>query len=163
DLNAGSVTTTGNQTYNDAVILTKDDTLSGGNVTFNSTVDGAYSLTVNSAGTTTFNGAVGSGTALVRLTTDAPGTTDPNAGSVTTTGNQTYNDAVILTKDDPLSGGNVTFNSTVDGAYSLTVNSAGTTTFNGAVGRPPTLVRFPSTTPFPSDLNAGSVTTTGNQ
>src|SRR5262249_59642960 len=110
---------------------------SSGNVTFASTVDGNYSLTVNTAGTTAFDGAVGSTTALVNLTTDAPGTTDLNGLAVTTTGNQTYNDAVVLTANALLtatSSGNVTFASTVDGNYSLTVNTAGTTAFDGTGG-----------------------------
>src|SRR5262249_56388096 len=95
------------------------------------------SLAVNTARKTTFNGAVGNSTALTSLTTDATGTTDINGGIVKTTGDQTYNDAVVLSKDAALTStaaGNVTFNTTVDGNHSLTVNTSGLTTFNGAVG-----------------------------
>ena len=70
---------------------------SSGNVKFAGTVDGAYSLTVDTSGTTEFDGAVGSTTALTSLTTDAGGTTDINGLTVTTTGAQTYHDAVVLT------------------------------------------------------------------
>ena len=95
-------------------MLTANTTLTSaglGNVTFGKTVDGAFSLTVNTGGTTVFDGAVGSGTALTSLTTDAPGTTDINGLSVTTTGAQTYNDAVVLTANATLNStgsGNVT-------------------------------------------------------
>ena len=59
-------------------------------------MNGAQTLTVNTAGTTTFGGAVGGTTALTSLTTDAAGTTAINGGAVTTTGAQTYNDDVTL-------------------------------------------------------------------
>src|SRR6516225_2788293 len=137
DVNGGSVTTTGDQTYNDAVVLSADTTLTGVNVTFGQTLDavasGKQSLTVNASGTTTFDGAVGT-TALSSLTTDKAGTTDINGGSVTTTGDQTYNDAVVLGADTTLTGVNVTFGQTLDaaaaGKQSLTVNASGTTTFD---------------------------------
>ena len=75
---------------------------SGGDITFASTVDGAFALTVNTAGVTAFNGAVGGAIALASLTTDAPGETDLNGGVVNTTGPQTYNDPVLLTADTVL-------------------------------------------------------------
>ena len=43
-----------------------------GDITFASTVDGAFALTVNTAGVTAFKGAVGGTIALASLTTDAP-------------------------------------------------------------------------------------------
>ena len=59
---------------------------------------GAFALVLNTAGTTTFGAAVGGGgpNLLASLTTDAPGSTALNGGSVTTAGAQTYNDAVTL-------------------------------------------------------------------
>src|SRR4051794_41748453 len=95
---------------------------------FASTVDGPFALFVNTAGITAFNGPVGGVIALVSLTTDAPGTTDLNGGIVNTFGPQTYNDPVLLTADTMLTSlfdGNITFASTVDGAFALTVNTAG--------------------------------------
>ena len=56
----------------------------------------AHNLTVNTAGLTTFGGAVGAITPLTSVTTDAPGSTVLSA-NVTTTGFQHYNDAVSLT------------------------------------------------------------------
>ena len=82
-------------------------------ITFNSTVDGGFNLTVNTLGNEVFNGLVGSTTALASLTTDASTApvTDQQGGSVQfnfnlsaspagtatvkTTGSQTYNDAVV--------------------------------------------------------------------
>jgi hypothetical protein len=68
------------------------------------------------------------------LTTDAGGTTQLN-GNVTTTGSQTYGDAVTIANNPILSGSDITFNNTVDGSSDLTVNAvSGNIAFNGAVG-----------------------------
>ena len=82
----------------------------------NSTVNSdntARALTVNSNnnGTTTFNGTVGGTSALASLTTNADGTTDLNANvtTVSTTGDQVYNDAVILTTNRPFKEWNEVF------------------------------------------------------
>jgi hypothetical protein len=111
----GNVTTTGSQTYGDAVTIANESDSLGQRITFNNTVDGSSDLTVNAvSGNITFNGAVGNTTALgnltanstgttafnqtvnaASLTTDAGGTTQLN-GTVTTTGSQTYGDAVTI-------------------------------------------------------------------
>jgi hypothetical protein len=70
--------------------------MGGGDITFLSTVDGAYDFTINTAGATTFGGAVGGSAALGSVTTTAWGTTVLNGGSVTTAGAQTYNNPVTL-------------------------------------------------------------------
>jgi hypothetical protein len=69
------------------------------------------------------------------LTTDAGGTTKLN-GNVTTTGPQTYGDAVTIANNPILRGSDITFNNTVDGSSDLTGMNAvsGNVTFNGAVG-----------------------------
>jgi fructose-1,6-bisphosphatase len=55
--------------------------------------------------------------------------------NVTTTGSQTYGDAVTIANNPILSGSDITFNDTVDGSSDLTVNAgSGNITFNGAVG-----------------------------
>src|SRR5262249_25620520 len=139
-------------------------------ISFAKTLDGPFALAVNTGGNTTFNGAVGSTTPLMSLTTDAPGTTDLNGGTVTTTGNQTYLDPVVLTANTTLNGSNITFNSTVDSdsnatPRSLTVNSSGngTTTFNLRVGDASPLLSLTTNADGTTDLNAGTVTTTGDQ
>ncbi len=93
-INGGSVRTMGAQTYNDAVTLGAATTITGVGNTFAGTVNGAQTLSIIDSGTTTFGGAVGGTTALSSLTTDVGGTTALNGGSVSTTGAQTYNDAV---------------------------------------------------------------------
>src|SRR4030095_8334137 len=113
-----TITTTGNQTYTDNVSLLADTTLSVGtaNISFGGTLNGAFALAANSTGTTTFGGAVGGTAALTTLTTDAGGTTAINGGSIKTTGNQTFNDAVTLGANTTLDVGtaDISFASTVD-------------------------------------------------
>ncbi|HET6913091.1 MAG TPA: filamentous hemagglutinin N-terminal domain-containing protein, partial [Rhodanobacteraceae bacterium] len=95
---SGNVTSAGTQTYNNAVTLGADviaGSTGNGAIEFKSTVDGAHALAVNTGGATTFGGAVGGTTALTSLTTDAGGST-ALGGNVSTTGAQTYNDAVAL-------------------------------------------------------------------
>ncbi|MBX3443866.1 MAG: hypothetical protein KF774_15775 [Planctomyces sp.] len=181
-INGGAVTTSGAQTYNDAVLLGANTTLttSGaagtGDVLFDSTVDGAFALTVNTTGggTTTFKNDVGSGTALASLTTDLIGATEINGGKVTTTGAQTYNDAVTLGANTVLTTsnnavvvnpGNVTFASTLDGGFSLNVNTTGggTTTFGGKVGNSTALASLTTDKFGQTFINGGEVTTTGAQ
>ncbi|HEY4248298.1 MAG TPA: filamentous hemagglutinin N-terminal domain-containing protein [Lacunisphaera sp.] len=130
-LNGGGVNTTGVQTYNDAVVLGADAVLSSagagsaGNIALNSTVDGPFALTVNTAGTTGFGGNVGGTAALAGVTTDAAGTTVFNVAggtaakpTVKTTGAQSYNDPITLTADTALNStaGNITLQQAVSGA-----------------------------------------------
>jgi hypothetical protein len=153
----GSVTTTGEQTYNDDTVtlngtytttdskftVDKNTTLAGNTVVstgtaaiaFNGTVDGAFTLAANSTGATTFGGVVGGGvgTELVSLTTNAGGTA--SLGSVTTTGEQTYNDDTVT-----LNGTYTTTDSkfTVDKVTTLAGNTevstgGGAIAFNGTV------------------------------
>ena len=91
-------TATGAQTYNDDVRLAADTVLLssatgtnlGGAMTFGRTVASldttARSLGINNTGTTTFGGAVGSGTGLTALSSfsTGSGTTNLNGGAVTT-------------------------------------------------------------------------------
>ena len=161
NLNGGTVTTTGNQTYNNPVTLGANTTLNAGagNISFVSTVTGAaFTLDANSTGTTTFGGAVN----VASLTTNAGGTTAINGATVTTTGNQTYNDPVTLGANTTLNAGagNISFVSTVTGAaFTLDANSTGTTTFGGAVNVASLTTNAGGTTA----INGGTVTTTGNQ
>ncbi len=112
--------------------MAADTTLSGGNndVILGSSVNGAHALTVNSGGITHIDGAVN----IASLTTDAAGTTSlaVSGGSITTSGAQTYNDAVVLGADTTLSTTQANFNNTLDGAQALTVS--GNAGFSGAVG-----------------------------
>ncbi len=97
-----TVATNANIVFTGAVTLAKNTTLNAGtgDITFENTVDGSFSLAANSTGATTFGGAVGGTKALVSLATNAGGTA--SLLSVTTTGTQTYNDdTVTLTARTP--------------------------------------------------------------
>ena len=133
-------------------------------------VDGAFALSANSAGTTTFGGAIGGTTRLASLTTNAGGTTVLAGGSVKTTGSQTFNDAITLSANttlDSSSGGGITLAGAVDaavsGGSSLTVNTAGTTTFGGIVGGTKTLSSVTTDAAGSTAINGGAITTTGGQ
>jgi hypothetical protein len=98
--------------------------------------------TSTGTGLITLTGDIGSGQAITSLTVED----DLNlAASVSTTGNQTFNDVVTLGSAVTLttSTGNVQFDSTIDSdatARALTINAQSTTsgegsvTFDGAVG-----------------------------
>ncbi|WP_161596208.1 beta strand repeat-containing protein, partial [Rhodanobacter glycinis] len=163
----GNVSTTGAQTYNDAVTLSGSATLTSsgaGAISLNSAVDGAHSLTVNTTGVTTLVGAVGGTTALTSLTTDAGGST-MLGGNVTTSGAQTYNDAVALSSNATLASsgaGAINLGGTVNGAHALAVNTSGATTFGGAVGGTTALTSLTTDAGGGTTLN-GNVSTTGAQ
>jgi hypothetical protein len=155
NLDGGAINTTGSQSYNGAVALGADATLTGASVALNSTVNGAYALTVD--GQATLGGAVGGGTELISLTlADAASL---NGGSVKTTGEQDYKGAVTLGANTTLNGSPVVFGSTVNGAHTLAVT--GSATFGGAVGGVASLTSL--TMNNAANLNGVSISTTGAQ
>ncbi|MBI3536444.1 MAG: discoidin domain-containing protein, partial [Chloroflexi bacterium] len=85
NLNANMSTSDGYVTFNANVVLGSTVTVStsSANVTFAGTINGAYGLTVNSTGATTFNGIIGGSTPLTSLTTDSGGTTTFNSNTIT--------------------------------------------------------------------------------
>ncbi|MEI7923957.1 MAG: hypothetical protein WCJ40_18760, partial [Planctomycetota bacterium] len=102
-----------------------------GNVTFTGTVNGGQALTVNSSGVTTFSAAVGNGTPLTSLTTNAGGSTVISA-NVTTTGVQSFNDSVSIPNTATLTSTNsdIQFGGTLAGSSS---NNLGVTAGTGNV------------------------------
>jgi filamentous hemagglutinin family protein len=102
----GTISTAGTQTYNGAVNLGGNATLttinsSGTNtnalVTFNSTVDGAYALTIgNGNGVVTFGGNVGSSIQLSSLSVTGINSSTYLNGNATSTGAQNYSGDLIL-------------------------------------------------------------------
>jgi filamentous hemagglutinin family protein len=154
-INTPFIGTFGSQTYNDAVTVGPNATLAGANVTFASTLTGSGNdLTIDSLGTTLFNGPV---FGIGGLVTDAGGNTIVNSavnvdsltfndaatlngGVVTTTGEQRYNGSVTLGTGTTLDAGSVNFGSTVDGGGNdLDVIAGGTITFAGTVDNVDTL------------------------
>ncbi|MCY2965657.1 MAG: hypothetical protein NT069_18840 [Planctomycetota bacterium] len=160
---SGNVTTSGFQTYNDAVTLLQDATLKSdlGQIKFSSTVDGARNLTVETGGATIFADTVGTAS----VSTDAPGTTQLTK-DVTTTGAQSFGDNVTLLANvtaKSTGGGNIRFGGAVNGTFGLVVDTAGGATLGGAVGTPGAgIASLEVTATTGIALNGGSVTTTGN-
>ena len=115
------------QTYNSPVTLETNTVMESGNgnIAFENTVNGGFSLTVNSSGITTFKGPVGGLAPVAAITTDAAGSTAIAGGAVTTTGAQIYNDTVALIAGTTFSAINapITFANGLNGAHSLTVTS----------------------------------------
>jgi hypothetical protein len=161
---AGTITTTGTQSYGDATVLTGDTTLnSGANaISFGSTVDGAFAL--SATGPTTFGGTVGATNALASIATT--GAAAINGASMSTTGNQTYGGSVTLGADAVLNAGagTITFSGTLESpatSRALTVTAANTR-FGGAVGgNGNTLASLNATGNV--RIDGGAVTTSGTQ
>src|SRR6202044_1010048 len=98
--------------------LNADATLAGSTVTFDSSLNGSHALTIT--GDAAFdNGSTAS--------IGSPSVNGPVnfGGSLTTAGSQTYSGAVTLATDETLTStaGSITFDSTIDGAHSLSVNA----------------------------------------
>jgi hypothetical protein len=94
----------GAQVYNGALTLGTNMTLTStasAPITTNSTVNGAHSLTINTAGNTLIASTIGNTTPLLSITTNAAGTTTLSAGAVNTSGAQAYNDPVTLAPPRP--------------------------------------------------------------
>lgn len=119
------------------VIGAAGGTLQGNGVlALNGSIDGAGALLVQNTGATVFNRNVGAVTALTSLTMDTAGSTTLNA-NVTTTGAQTYGNAVTVASDTTLTstaGGTIGFASTVDGTGRLNIGTIGAIVFGSAVG-----------------------------
>jgi mucin-19 len=147
-INSGSINTTSGQTYNDAVTLGAITTLassSSGAINFVSTINGAYGLTVNTSGTTTFGGIVGGTTNLTSITTDAGGTTVINGGSITTSSTQTYNDALTIGAATTLSASSITTGSTVAASANNLTLTTDAISIGGAISGTGVLVIQPKT------------------
>ncbi len=96
----------GNLSVLDAALLSANTTISttggtgggvSGTIGFSNNINSLgtnRTLTINSTATTALDGAIGNTLALASLTTNTGGNTLINGGSVTTTGAQTYGDAV---------------------------------------------------------------------
>ena len=143
--------TSGTITFTGPVTLISDSLVaSGASVTFTDTINTEAnntprSLTVNTGGNsqTRFGGIIGATRALATLTTNADGSTLLQGASVTTTGDQVYNDAVLVANNMTFAGNDIAFGSTLDSqgsSRSLTINTTdegsdlGETTFGGNTG-----------------------------
>jgi hypothetical protein len=140
-INGGTLTTSGDQTYNGPVDFDNDATVTsaGGNLFFNAAVNAGNSLVTNSALDTIFRGAVFLGNSLTANITSPTGLIVPTGGSIISGGDQTYNGPLKLSRDTLFNSlyGNLRFNGfihvTNSYAANLTTNSAWNTTFSGGV------------------------------
>ncbi|MGP1604414.1 MAG: FlgD immunoglobulin-like domain containing protein [Treponema sp.] len=159
--NNGTVTTTGEQKYAGALELGADVTFTASKITFSATVDGSKALTIAGSAPTEFNRVVGNTAPLTSLTTGT-GLTTINTSSIKTSGNQEYKGAVTLSENTALTASDVKFDSTVDGAKTLTIAGAASTEFNGIVGGTTPLTALTTGTGL-TKINAASIKTSGSQ
>ena len=135
---AGTVTTSAGQSYS-AVTLAADTSLddtASSTIALNATVDGAFALSVNTAGQAKFGGAVGGTTSLASLiVANGAGTTSLDGGSAATSGAQTYVNPVTLGVDTVLTASTVDFASIVNSAgAAVSLAITGGASFGAAVG-----------------------------
>lgn len=127
----GNVISNGAQAYVGPVLLTANDSLTGSGISFQGTVDGAHTLTLDAGqGSATFDGAVGGQTPLAALMVS--GFADVEGGAITTTGNQTFNDAFMANPSAVITSqaGSLVFNESMLVGNNLTTNSALDTIFS---------------------------------
>lgn len=164
-INTATITTEGPQNYNSSTITIAQDTTitanNNGNINLKtaSTLTGAHSLTLATAGTgvTYLYGTIGGIAPPTALIINGAANLQIGASTITTAGPQTYNGActlgtnVAIDSTDSGANGAITFGatSTINGNKNLTITSgSGAITFNGAVG-------------FTSQLSNLTATTTG--
>ena len=180
-LNDGRVTTTGRQTYNDNIVLGAATTLTSsgagvtGDIEVNAGATGAFALNVNTSGVTRLKGEINVGS----VETNEGGSVEL-AANITTTGTQNYREQAVLSGDTLLSGTAVTFDEALGGggfgiqvlgnaAFKKTVASlsglraAGDAVFGGTVGGAGSLDVGVVTVDGTTQINGGTVKTTGAQ
>ncbi|MEX1067116.1 MAG: filamentous hemagglutinin N-terminal domain-containing protein, partial [Aquisalimonadaceae bacterium] len=121
---AGTLETVNSAITLGAVTLTADSTLASGSadLTLTDALEGGFSLALNSGGTTNLSGAVGGGSALTALTTDAPGNTTVESAVLNVSGALTFNDGVTFTNNSTVSSDSLVLSSTLAaGANDLTL------------------------------------------
>ncbi|WP_425229567.1 filamentous hemagglutinin N-terminal domain-containing protein [Sphingomonas sp.] len=175
---SNAITTTGSQTYGDAVVLDANTVLTGVNGSFAGAIGGnGFDLTLNFSGLTVLN--AGSFTGVRNFASGGGGTTSLT-GTINVTGSQTYTDDVVLTGNTVVQSnggagaGAISFakvDATTAGGQSLRISTTGPTILGGAVGggTPPGGAAIVGT-PLASltvdnavAINGGVVTTAGAQ
>ena len=128
---------------------------------------GGWSDVENLVGGTSSDSFIGSsGGSVAGSISDAGGGTTTLSGALTSGGAQSYTGAVSLSSATTLTssgGAAISFASTVNGAQTLAVNTSGLTTFGGAVGGSTALASLTTGSGGTTQINGGSVITTGLQ
>jgi autotransporter-associated beta strand protein len=167
-LDAGSITTSGDVYFRSSVILLSDHVLQvGGNIYWGGTVDGAHQLVIAATGESHFAADVGNTTALASLETTASGSTRVGLGSgaitIRTGGGQAYS-SLTLAADLALStiiDGDVTL-AGVDGPHDLRIDAVGQIHLTGALGSSTPLANVELTAVQGILLDAGAIDATGD-
>ena len=188
--NDGNITFTGPVVLGSDVTIDSDKNDNGtdGAISFSSTINGGYALTLDAdTGDVTLTGAVGGTTKLSRLTVAAAGqvavASVQTTGAIAVTGtnidlngsvyesndgNITFTGPVVLgsdvtidsDKNDNGTDGAISFSSTINGGYALTLDAdGGAVTLTGAVGGTTKLSRL--TVAAAGQVAVASVQTTG--
>ena len=163
-MNGASVTTTGAQSYGEAITLGVNTTLEAGAgaISFMGTIDGAQTLSVNSTGSTLFNQAVGATTPLSSLTTNTGGMVLIGTSTVRTTGAQTFNEVMSLLGNVSFTGNlNAKSFATGTGAYNLGLTGALVSVTN-ATGSPRTVTKLVVNGAAISTFTTSAVTSLGS-
>src|SRR5579883_2181126 len=159
--NTGALVGVGSSTVSGNISLGADTTIatnsSSDALNITGTINGADNLTLAGSGTITLQGIVGGSTSPLTLTSNA-GSTMINTSSVTTSGAQTYNDAVTLNTNATLTGSTLTFNNGVNGNKNLNLN-ANTINLSGAL----TLANVTIAGTGNSENNTFTLNTSNNQ
>ncbi|MBI2812982.1 MAG: hypothetical protein HYX71_01710 [Opitutae bacterium] len=156
-LGGGGLGVSGSFRFNDPVTLAAATVITGPTGRFNGTLNGAQALTVNLTGDAIFIGAVGGAQPLASIITATTGAMRFHGGVVATTGNQVYNDPVLLGVNTVFTAANLTFSNALNtesaltstspltgnagisaastGQSDLTANVTGETIFNAPVGQ----------------------------
>ena len=169
-LGSATVRTIGDQTYGDAVTLITNVTATStaGAVRFGSALNSdatGRTLTLIAPGSSVLAGPTGAINALAALTSDAGGTL-VLGGNVTTTGAQTYADAVILGANAVLTANGITFSQAVNSDDPATpriltlIGGPGGVTAAAAIGAD---LALGTLTASGATLSFASVTTTNAQ
>jgi len=146
---------------NDLNTSSTDNSGSSG-ITFGSTIDGAYPLTIQGgSGAISIAGAVGGGTSLSSLAISSGSSVALSSimasGSINITPPVTLNNSSIVNSGS----GGITFGSTIDGAYPLTIQGgSGAISIPGAVGGGTSLSSFAVSSG--SSVSLSSITASGS-
>ena len=160
----GTLRTTGSSLDIQGNLVLGDDAdlISGGTLSVSGDINGAFGLDLSASGITTLGGDIGDVTPLTTLTTSADGITRLQGPVVTTTGNQTYQEQVVLLANTTMSGSTPAFavEGLDGGGFNLTLNFSGTTTIAGD-----SFIRIGSLTSGGGGTTvlSGNLTTAGSQ